>query len=768
MPDRLNRLISFFITCGLILLVIAISPFRIDPLYSIKEDVFTLASSIIVFFGAIYISKTGFRENKPLLFFFLFVMYMALTFFFAENKYEWFKETFRLFLIFSILFITFNLNEVSRLKNFIAGGLVCAVIAATLGLLEYFGFKLLFAEEGKIISLFGHQNLLGQYLAVSLVWAVCAICLYPRFKVLSFAAFIIICAGLFVTTCRSGWVSAGICVILIFLTMYKKKQMPRAVKTFSILLTVTCAIIFAVYVFADLKVVSSRENGFISTSFRNKFINNSPLGLLSGRDTIWKTSFAMFLKKPLTGYGAGNYWIAYPSVDPPFVDYSKFVHNDYLQILTEGGIIGFGLFFIALILGLLKIFRFLPGEKDRFIYYSFLSSLIVVLIDSFFSYDLYVPVASYIFAVSFGVLLNISYADTRRVILRGRVLKSAVILCASVILCAGSAFFAIRNIGFYNYFYGVMSITDNLKDINPDKFTPDKIKNAGAFAAKAEKYLPYEPEILFFDLMLSLGEGDFNLARDKGDKLIKLTPYEKKTLLIMAKIEAILGNEGSSKKYYARLSANNNIFASKYVTDMIGQYGSFYDKIHSDVFERGSADKMLSEITSRINSSKDNPAKEKYLRYIRATILIKLGKWTDAIDDLTICGPDNYPSAYMMRAMAHSKKGGFIEAESDFNKYLEFDKKSETAYLGRGIARLKMGKTGPAESDFKSVLMFNKNNYKALRNLGIIKLSENDTESARKYFQMSLNSAPNQPGAKEIEELINKLKTDSKDNSATN
>ncbi|HZO56407.1 MAG TPA: O-antigen ligase family protein [Bryobacteraceae bacterium] len=72
------------------------------------------------------------------------------------------------------------------------------------------------------------------------------------------------------------------------------------------------------------------------------------------RREIYQSSMAMFIDRPLAGFGLGTFSAVYPAY--ALFDNGRFVnlaHNDWLQLSAEGGLVALGLFacFCALVLG---------------------------------------------------------------------------------------------------------------------------------------------------------------------------------------------------------------------------------------------------------------------------------------------------------------------------------------------------------------------------------------------------------------------------------
>ncbi len=69
------------------------------------------------------------------------------------------------------------------------------------------------------------------------------------------------------------------------------------------------------------------------------------------RQEIWKDTFKLFRASPVLGVGLGAYETVFPIYarhDGLFV--VNYVHNDYLQALSDGGIVGLGLALLFIVL----------------------------------------------------------------------------------------------------------------------------------------------------------------------------------------------------------------------------------------------------------------------------------------------------------------------------------------------------------------------------------------------------------------------------------
>jgi O-antigen ligase len=128
------------------------------------------------------------------------------------------------------------------------------------------------------------------------------------------------------------------------------------------------------------------------------------------RGWIWKDTWGMIRANPISGVGLGAYETAYPIYTTS--DGSQKVseaHNDYLQILADGGIIGalLALWFLWAICRM--IFRGLQSQ-DRLLSSIALgggAAIFAMLVHSFFDFNLQLPSNALLFLLHSAVVSNI-------------------------------------------------------------------------------------------------------------------------------------------------------------------------------------------------------------------------------------------------------------------------------------------------------------------------------------------------------------------------
>lgn len=96
---------------------------------------------------------------------------------------------------------------------------------------------------------------------------------------------------------------------------------------------------------------------------------------------LWRAGFRMFKEHPLIGVGLGNFSFLYNRYKPEDAIYLKYhpvIHNLYLEILVETGLLGFSAF-VFFIVSLLRVFirkaRSIRDHSDSILFFGLLSCL---------------------------------------------------------------------------------------------------------------------------------------------------------------------------------------------------------------------------------------------------------------------------------------------------------------------------------------------------------------------------------------------------------
>jgi len=131
---------------------------------------------------------------------------------------------------------------------------------------------------------------------------------------------------------------------------------------------------------------------------------------LTGRELLWSVVFDGFLENPILGNGLGYSNLMVKSV----TGFIEQVHNDYLKILADLGIVGLTLYlliYIKMFFNARKIYKI--NKKKRYYFFIFITTLVQILIFSFtdniIAYAPYLLIYPFIFYLFLIHLKEVNY-----------------------------------------------------------------------------------------------------------------------------------------------------------------------------------------------------------------------------------------------------------------------------------------------------------------------------------------------------------------------
>lgn len=123
-----------------------------------------------------------------------------------------------------------------------------------------------------------------------------------------------------------------------------------------------------------------------------------------GRVTVWRDTLRLIHAYPIFGCGLGGFESAFLryKVSLPMFD-QDYAHNDYLQGLAELGIVGFGIFAIAVLTALRSAIHSIRIKETRYWGLACVGGITAIAIHSTSDFNLYVPANAAMFAWIMGI-----------------------------------------------------------------------------------------------------------------------------------------------------------------------------------------------------------------------------------------------------------------------------------------------------------------------------------------------------------------------------
>ncbi|MDH5173819.1 MAG: tetratricopeptide repeat protein [Elusimicrobiota bacterium] len=292
---------------------------------------------------------------------------------------------------------------------------------STYGIAQYFGLDLLNLKvvgSGYISGPFENRNVLASFLVFTM--PVSAGFLFEKIgkklKIMVALVVIITLIALIYTRTRGAWV--GFMGAMAFFAGAKLMAEGAMKKIFKSLFSKKSLIIISLLIIC-LGLLIRYDYNKKRHSFTKKFLSIADLKdpATRHRFVMWRSGIDIIKEHPLLGTGMGTFKKIHLKYQSKYLrtkkygrfeGLSRFIHNDYLEITTNTGILGLGTFLWLIVTlywaGLKRLKQISESKYSPNLLIIILSSLTAVLIHSFFHYSFYLPTTSMLFWLWLGLL----------------------------------------------------------------------------------------------------------------------------------------------------------------------------------------------------------------------------------------------------------------------------------------------------------------------------------------------------------------------------
>lgn len=390
------------------------------------------------FFTICLIKKNKIKHilSVPMLLFFGYIFFARISIFLSEGEihhrayYELFQLFIVLLLFFSFFTKFFKKNYENIIKVFLVIIFTIALFESLVGILQFLlqrplGFsilkeplfgvgvensatiylsenkqfffnKLLNNQSGVFLRAHGtfiHPNIFSGFLNISSILTLFLIFKSKKKIIFSFFLLLQITALIF-TFSRAGLASFVLCSFVFFFLMLIKKHDVKKMGLIFIALFLLIVGIFSKYLL---------ERGFIGDFFQSKKAKEMNIGSSNTRVFLKEASLNMIKNKPFFGIGFRNFLIKENEYSTDKLE-RAYVHNIYLLIASETGLIALLIFLIMIGIILIDLIRYSLNPLNIAIACCVMSFLLIGFFDHY-------PISSYfgrIFIFTFLGFLNYS------------------------------------------------------------------------------------------------------------------------------------------------------------------------------------------------------------------------------------------------------------------------------------------------------------------------------------------------------------------------
>ena len=352
----LNRSIKVLLYLSL-LTPLLFSSSLIFPFITVKVIFFQTCialASILCILNKNISLKNFFKNKINLLLTLFFVSLLVSSVFGVDVRYSFLGNYERSLGIMSLVyfyafFVLLNLSlKKESWRSFIIFALIVSNLVAILGLFQYIGFPygknfLLTAAFGKVWSTLGNYIYLSSYALFGIFFSLHYLFQEknPYWKQFYLSSFLLSLLSLFMGASRGPFIGFVVGLSVLILLYFVKGS--RRVKINMLSLVAVLVIIFSLsYALRDEKVLKKNIPGFA------RFTRLDISGTGTQRLIAWGSGFKAFLEKPVLGWGNENIGIAFNKYYDPrtfelggvYETFKDRLHNRYLDILVEQGLVG--------------------------------------------------------------------------------------------------------------------------------------------------------------------------------------------------------------------------------------------------------------------------------------------------------------------------------------------------------------------------------------------------------------------------------------------
>ncbi len=372
-------------------------------------------------------AKIKFSLPLDIIFWFLFIIYSICIIPFSSIAYETKLEILYLgSVIGSFLFWRNELNSFKKNNKYFYSLLIVILFCAVYGLVIHFKFpdQILWTErytdayEGRLRSTYICPNHFAHLIQMIIPFCIAYLSIgksYLSLKLLSFYSVIIFIPTLFLTESRAGWIGTIVSmIVLVCLFAFNKSK-----KLFYITIIVTPLIAISILILSwNFSETFQRRMSPVVEFIQGQVEGGIGSESKDFRPQTWSDTIVMIKNKPILGYGPGTYNFTFP----PFRENFKgeriitgHPHNEYLELISDYGLIGLILFSIAWMTSIYILFKNSINSKEKrhkIIGFSAISMVVGTMVHSFFDFQMHI----FPNAMVFGFLLSISLAPQKNTI----------------------------------------------------------------------------------------------------------------------------------------------------------------------------------------------------------------------------------------------------------------------------------------------------------------------------------------------------------------
>lgn len=477
-------------------------------------------------------------------------------------------------LIFTLIVNSFKGEEL--LKKIPKALVISMSIVTIVGLIQYYFpdnylIQNVFAQVAKPSATFGNKNMASHFVVMVLPLSiVLLLSAKNNFLVAQYSVVIILGFWyLMNAAARQAWVAMAveltILLVFILLDRYKNKgqsfiKSDNQIKSKFI---ATVGIMLSLVFVANI----ATEGSFHRGSNKLEFVKKIDVEGLSSRFPGWLNTIEMIKNHPITGVGVGQWPESYPLYydrvmkDNFFNEHVRLerLHNDYLEILANFGLVGYGLLLWLTYLVVVRVWRILKNidHEHRLLTLGLGLGLVGFSTIALVSFPVRVYLPAFLVLVYFSIIVlsekPIDEFDTYTSLLNKS--KSLFALIVTAIFAILISFFSYRWVLAEHYYSLARSISSAdfgaFSSSTTTTQSMNKLKNDSQvlISLEALKYNNFAPNYYILAAEGLIRLENLKVAVLYLKKAIDISPFNTKALLNLALVYRLMGSEEDLKMH---------------------------------------------------------------------------------------------------------------------------------------------------------------------------------------------------------------------------
>ncbi|MBA7516193.1 hypothetical protein ES705_08239 [subsurface metagenome] len=321
-----------------------------------------------------------------------------------------------------------NDHQINRILNIL---LIIGGLFGVYGIFQYLGIDFSFwkANIGRqqVFGLFGNVNYFAEYLIVLLPVAISLffVCRNKMYKIFLLGGILAMGGSLILTFTRGSYLAIGISSLFMFFLYLVSRGKGFIKENKKIFIIIMAFIILITFLFAIPNPLNKSGTVISKIKGRISITQFTKDPSLKRREATWKFTIMMIKDHPLLGSGIGTFKYNSLAYQAKFFDQENNrslypygvadkAHNEYLQLWTELGIVGLGIFIWFMFNYFNYAIKLLKKTKDNYyqgIIIGLMGAVTAVLVDGLFGFPLHLAATLVLFWLFIGLIISIKYSE---------------------------------------------------------------------------------------------------------------------------------------------------------------------------------------------------------------------------------------------------------------------------------------------------------------------------------------------------------------------